>query len=166
MEGDAFLISAITPASPALIFSRSAASKPRSSERASLSDSTGAITGQIGFVRIGGNATNFTTFTNDKIADYYVGGETNNVTVLAPNGSRNLKFGRGLDTVSIYSHAIENLYANRGATSARVVSDRMIGNLSIGGDVANSQFLSGYVQNLSSILSSATTNLNQPSFAS
>lgn len=132
---------------------------------ASLTDTSGAITGQIGFVRIGGNATNFTTFTNDKIADFYIGGETNNVTVLAPNGSRNLRFGRGLDTVSIYSHAIENLYANRGAINSRVVSDRMIGNLTIGGDVADSQFLSGYTQGLTGILSSATTNLNQPSFA-
>ncbi|WP_435016620.1 hypothetical protein TA3x_004193 [Tundrisphaera sp. TA3] len=133
---------------------------------ASLPDPTGAITGQIGFIRVGGDATNFTTFTNDKISDFYVGGETNNLTVLAPNGSRNLKFGRGLDTVSIFSSAIENLYANRGALSSRVVSDRMIGNLSIGGDVANSQFLSGYVQNLTSILSTATTNLTQPNFAS
>ena len=133
---------------------------------ASLADSTGSITGQIGLVKVGGNATNFTTFTNDKLADYYVGGETNNVTILAPNGSRNLRFGRGLDTVSIYTHTIENLYANRGATNARVVSDRMIGNLSIGGDVADSQFLSGYVQNLSTVLSSATQNLSQSQFAS
>ena len=52
--------------------------------------------GQIGFVRIGGNATNFSTvLTNSQIANFYVGGETNNVNVLAPTSIRNLYFGRG-----------------------------------------------------------------------
>ena len=39
-------------------------------------DPTQQITGQIGFVRVGGNATNFSVQTNDKVSDYYIGGET------------------------------------------------------------------------------------------
>ncbi len=48
------------------------------------------------------------------LSNLYIGGETNNVAVLTPNGSRNLYFGKGLDTTTILTHSIENLYANRG----------------------------------------------------
>ncbi len=69
----------------------------------------GPATGQIGDVRIGGNVTNFTTFVTEdpmnaaaaegqldaKISNFYIGGETNNVLLVAPSGSRNISFGLG-----------------------------------------------------------------------
>ena len=59
-------------------------------------------TGQIGDVRVGGNATNFTTLAEEyamtttpvegaldaKISNFFIGGETNNVMLIAPSGSR------------------------------------------------------------------------------
>ncbi len=58
----------------------------------------GAATGQIGNVRVGGSATNFTTFVTEdplnvaasegqldaKISNYYIGGQTQNVLLIAP----------------------------------------------------------------------------------
>ncbi len=80
----------------------------------------GAATGQIGDVRVGGSATNFTTFVTEdpinvaaaegqldaKISNYYIGGQTNNVLLVAPSGSRNISFGLGMDNVTISSLAI------------------------------------------------------------
>ena len=132
----------------------------------SYTDTSSAITGEIGFVRIGGNATNFSVATNHTMANFYVGGETNNVSVLTPDGSRNMYFGKGLDTTTILSHAIENLYANRGATNSNVVTLRMIGDVKLGGDVNNSTFLSGYNQSLASVASSVETNVTSFSAAS
>jgi hypothetical protein len=111
----------------------------------SFEDPLTAIPGNFGFVRIGGNATNFSVVTGNQLANMYIGGETNNVAVLAANGSRNLYFGKGLDTTTILTHTIENLYANRDAVNSTVESVRQIGNLSVGGDVDNSNFLSGYI---------------------
>ena len=59
----------------------------------------GAATGQIGDVRVGGSATNFTTFVTEdpinvaaaegqldaKISNYYIGGQTDNVLLMAPS---------------------------------------------------------------------------------
>ena len=118
------------------------------------------ITGQIGDVRVGGDATNFSVLTNDQLANFYIGGETRNVFVLTPTGSRNLHFGKGLDTVTINTHFIEHLEANRGAQSSTVIADRGLGRLRFGGDVANSTFLSGYPQNLASALSSQSVTPN------
>ena len=61
----------------------------------SLPDQNTGITGQIGDVRVGGDATNFSVLTNDKLANFYIGGETRNVFLLTPTGSRNLHFGKG-----------------------------------------------------------------------
>ena len=82
-------------------------------------------TGQIGTVRVGGNATNFTTLAEEyslttspvergrkldaKISNYFVGGETNNVMVLSPSGARNISFGLGMDNTTINSLAIQSL---------------------------------------------------------
>jgi hypothetical protein len=128
---------------------------------ASFADPTTAITGEIGFVRVGGNATNFSVVTNNTLANLYIGGETNNDSILTPNGSRNLYFGKGFDTSSILTHSIENLYANRDMTNSDITSSRMIGNLSIGGNVANSNVLSGYQQDLATVASSAQSNIGQ-----
>jgi hypothetical protein len=127
----------------------------------SIADPVTAITGEIGFVRIGGDATNFSVVTNNTLANMYIGGETNNVAVLTPNGSRNFYFGKGLDTTTILTHSIENLYANRDALNSTVTSERMIGNMSIGGDVSNTTVLSGYQAGLANLEMSAQTNIGE-----
>ncbi len=128
----------------------------------SQTDTATAITGQIGFVRIGGNATNFATQTNDKISNFYIGGETNNVALLAPNGSRAIEFGKGMDTVTILTHYIDSLQANRGALNSNVTVDRNVGRVTIGGDVQNTQFLAGYQQGLASIFQTQTAPTTAP----
>ncbi len=127
---------------------------------ASLPDQSTQITGQIGDVRVGGDATNFSVLTNDRLANFYIGGETRNVSLLTPTGSRNLHFGKGLDTVTINTHSIEHLEANRGAQSSNITADRGLGRLRFGGDVANSTFLSGYPQNLAAAISSQSITPN------
>jgi len=124
---------------------------------------SGAVTGQIGNVRVGGNATNFSTLVfdatgsgNAKIANYSIGGETSNVLLVAPNGSRNVVFGRGMDTVDILSHVINTLNANRGALNSQVFVDRPISKVLIGGDVVNTTVLSGYQQSYSQIINNVT----------
>ncbi len=120
----------------------------------------GAVTGAIGNVRVGGNATNFSTFVfdptfsgGDKIANYSVGGETNNVLLVAPSGARNVYFGKGMDTVTILAHVINALQANRGALNSNVFADRSISRANFGGDVVNTKLLAGYQQNYTNILS-------------
>lgn len=109
-------------------------------------------TGQIGFVRIGGEATNLTvavtgptgTPDNARISDFYIGGETNKVVVTVPGGMRNVKFGRGMDSVAITTRNISHLVANRGAVGSQVVSNGPITLANFGGSVVNSRILSGY----------------------
>lgn len=102
------------------------------------------VTGQIGFVRVGNNATNFAVQTSTQISNYFVGGETNNVLVLAPAGLRNVYFGKGMDTAQIFTREIDTLNANRGALNSSVIVDERAGQVIIGGDVADTQFLVGY----------------------
>jgi hypothetical protein len=124
----------------------------------------GTVTGQIGYVRVGGDATNFTTFAtassifasgagdtlDPKITNFMIGGETTNVMLIAPAGSRDVSFGRGMDNVIINSHIIEHLHANRGAVNSRVTVSRTLDNLKLGGDLVNSFIQSGYSQSLTS----------------
>jgi hypothetical protein len=133
---------------------------------ASFTDTSSAITGEIGFVRVGGNATNFSVVTNHTLSNMYVGGEANNVSVLTPDGSRNFYFGKGFDTSSILSHSIENLQANRGAVNSSITTFRMIGDIKLGGDVDNSTFLSGYNQGLATAAETVESNLSEFSSAS
>jgi hypothetical protein len=128
-------------------------------ELAGVSSSLGAVTGQIGNVRIGGNATNFTPVVQDatgvsgaKINNFSVGGETNNVLVVAPNGMKNAAFGAGMDTTTIAANVIMTLQANRGAISSNVYSDRTISQVRFGGDVVNTNILTGVSQNFGTIL--------------
>ncbi len=74
-----------------------------------------------------------------KISNYYIGGQTQNVLLIAPSGSRNISFGLGMDNVTINSLAISSLRANRDALNSNVTVSRSIGNLLIGGDVAEHQ---------------------------
>ena len=110
-------------------------------------------------MRVGGNATNFSVVTNNYMSNMYIGGEANNVSVLTPNGARNFYFGKGFDTTTIYTHSIENLYANRGSLNSTIHSERQVGDMMIGGDVANGTFLSGYTLGLASAASTVQSNL-------
>jgi hypothetical protein len=134
----------------------------------------GVTTGQIGDIRIGGNVTNFTAmalasdvFTfpildpaqGPQVSNFFIGGETNNVSLVAPSGSRNVYFGRGMDNTFINTEFIQNLQANRGAIGSAVTVKRNIGNMIIGGDVVNSLIQSGYDQELSAVANSPVTAL-------
>ncbi len=124
---------------------------------------TGAVTGAIGNVRIGGNATNFMTLVFDntgvdgaKINNFSVGGETNNVLVVAPSGMQNAAFGKGMDTTDILTNVINTLQANRGAINSNVFVDRTISQVRLGGDVVDSSFLTGASQNFGTIYDAIT----------
>jgi hypothetical protein len=133
----------------------------------------GAATGQIGDVRVGGNATNFTTFITEdpisvaeaegqldaKISNYYIGGQTQNVLLVAPSGSRNISFGLGMDNVTINSLLISSLRANRDAIDSNVTVERSIGNLLIGGDVTGTNVGVGQLQSLFTFANAPPTTL-------
>lgn len=110
----------------------------------------GQITGFIGRVRVGGNATHLivsvtpATATDGGITDLFIGGETNQVTIDGGSGLRNAQFGLGMDTVAINSEHIQSLSANRGAVSSTITTRRDAGLLTFGGDVQNTQVLAGY----------------------
>ncbi len=141
-----------------------------------ISDVGGAITtGQIGFVRIGGNATNFTTMVLDtdlltypspdpvqgpQLSNFFVGGQTDNVILVAPSGARDVYFGQGMDNTYINTEFIQNLQANRGAIGSAVTVNRTIGNLVMGGDVINTYIQSGYQQELSAVANAPVTSIN------
>lgn len=134
---------------------------------------SGLTTGQIGDIRIGGNATNFTAFalntdtftlptpvdpvTGPQVSNFFIGGQTNNVILVAPSGSRNVFFGQGMDNVFINTEFIQNLQANRGAVGSAVTVKRNIGNMVMGGDVINTVIQSGYDQVLSAVANTPTT---------
>ena len=133
----------------------------------------GAATGQIGNLRVGGNATNFTTFMTEdplnvaaaegqldaKISNFYIGGQTNNVLLVAPSGSRNISFGLGMDNVTISSLSIASLRANRDALNSTVTVSRSIQNLLIGGDVQNTNVNVGEAQSLFTFANLPPTSL-------
>jgi hypothetical protein len=132
---------------------------------------TTGTTGQIGAVRILGSATNLTTFVLEgpkvatpvegvldaKVRDFSIGGETNNVLLVAPSGTRNISFGLGMDNVTINSLFISSLRANRDATNSTVTVSRSIGNLLIGGPVENTNVNVGESQGLVTFLGYQTS---------
>ena len=136
---------------------------------------SGLTTGQIGDIRIGGNATNFTAFaletdtftsppsvdpvTGPQVSNFFIGGQTDNVILVAPSGSRNVFFGQGMDNVFINTEFIQNLQANRGAVGSAVTVKRNIGNMVMGGDVINTVIQSGYDQDLSAVANSPVTSI-------
>ncbi len=104
-------------------------------------------TGAIGRFRIGGNATNMTVQVggnNARLTNFFIGGETNKVTISAVEGVRTAMFGLGMDTVSIQAGEIEQLKANRGAVGSSILVGRNAGSLTFGGDVINTNVLAGY----------------------
>ena len=134
----------------------------------------GVTTGQIGDIRIGGNATNFTTMaldtdlftfpsadpvTGPQVSNFFIGGQTDNVILVAPSGSRNVFFGQGMDNTYINTEFIQNLQANRGAVGSAVTVKRAIGNMIMGGDVISSFIQSGYDQELSAVANSPVTSI-------
>src|SRR5271157_37906 len=142
---------------------------------------SGLTTGQIGDIRIGGNATNFTAFaletdtftvpptvdpvTGPQVSNFFIGGQTDNVILVAPSGSRNVFFGQGMDNVYINTEFIQNLQANRGAVGSAVTVKRNIGNMVMGGDVINSFIQSGYDQELSAVANSPLTSIQGTTIA-
>jgi hypothetical protein len=132
----------------------------------------GAATGQIGNVRVGGSATNFTTLVTEdplnvaasegqldaKISNYYIGGQTQNVLLIAPSGARNIEFGLGMDNVTISTDTIASLRANRDALNSTVTVSRSIQNLLIGGDVQNTLVNVGEAQSLFAFVNLPPTN--------
>jgi hypothetical protein len=83
-----------------------------------------------------------------KITNFMIGGETNNVMMIAPGGSRDVSFGRGMDNVVINTQFISHLRANRGAVNSSVTASRTIDSMTLGGDLVNSLIQSGYTQTL------------------
>jgi hypothetical protein len=129
----------------------------------------GASTGQIGNIRIGGNATNLSSFVfdgtgtgNARISNFSVGGETNNVMIIAPNSLHNAVFGKGMDNVDIYTHIINTLQANRDALNSQVFVDRTISNAMIGGPVNNTDVITGVMQNYQNIYDNVTGQSSNP----
>ncbi len=122
----------------------------------SLPETAAAVNAEIGDVRVGGNATNLSVYSGDKINTFFVGGETNNISILAVGGSRNLYFGKGMDDVDVLTNSIQKLFANRGAVNSSVSSARQIGNIQFGGDVVGTNIGSGYT--ISSIAPEQTYN--------
>ena len=55
---------------------------------ASIPSTAASLQGAIGTVRVLGNATNFSTQSNTRLQNYYVGGETKNIQVLAESHLR------------------------------------------------------------------------------
>jgi hypothetical protein len=115
------------------------------------------LTGQGGFIRVGGNATEFTVMvdnnpstssggasTNASIANFSIGGQTNDVLVLAGGTVRNAFFGLGMDNTKINADVIGGIQANRGVTDSQVTVARGIGRFVSGGDVVGSNVQSGY----------------------
>lgn len=119
---------------------------------ASIPNSTSTVAGEIGFIKVGNNATNFSVQTTGHVSNFYIGGETDNVFLLAVAGTRDLYFGLGLDNTTIRTHFIGSLQTNRGAIQSDVFVERNIGRLSFGGDVINTHVISGLDQNLLSVL--------------
>lgn len=142
-----------------------------------VSDGSPAGTGQIGDVRIGGNATNFTTLVDEytlgttpaegaldaKISNFFIGGETNNVMLVAPSGSRNVSFGLGMDNVTINSLTIQNLRVNRDATNSTLTVSRSIQNMLIGGNIVNTNIQAGYAQSLFEDIAYPSVGFTAPS---
>jgi hypothetical protein len=110
-----------------------------------------AITGSIGFIRVGGNATNFSVQSGGAdglLSNSYIGGEPNNVQLLATGGMRNVYFGTGMDTTTILTHSLMTLKANRGALNSTVGVERAVGTAIFGGPVVGSTLRSGVNLNL------------------
>lgn len=123
------------------------------------------IVGAIGEVMVRNNATNFGVQSGTQIRKINIGGETNNVFALSPSGIRYAQFGLGMDNVTIHTHTMSRLEANRGAVNSQIQVNRQMGYFRSGGDVINSLLLSGLNQNLTTEfrtqtpISSATADL-------
>lgn len=107
-----------------------------------------AIVGAIGQVMVKGNATNFGVQSGTTIRRLNIGGETRSIFALAVEGIRYGQFGLGMDDVTIHTHTMSRLEANRGAIGSEVKSTRQLGYFRTGGDVIDSTILSGVQQDL------------------
>ncbi|WP_145268519.1 hypothetical protein [Tautonia plasticadhaerens] len=104
-------------------------------------------TGAIGRFRVGGNATNLSVQVSGieaRLTNFFIGGETNKVSISALEGVRTALFGLGMDTVAIQAGEMEQLNANRGAVASSVLVGGNAGSIALGGDVVNTTVLAGY----------------------
>ncbi|MFM1802306.1 MAG: hypothetical protein RJA81_1658, partial [Planctomycetota bacterium] len=120
------------------------------------------IVGAIGEVMIRNNATNFGVQSGTQIRRVNIGGETNNVLALSPSGIRYAQFGLGMDNVTIHTHTMSRLEANRGAVNSEVKVSRQMGYFRSGGDVINSTILSGVSQDLTNEFRTQVPSSNTP----
>jgi hypothetical protein len=109
-----------------------------------------SIVGAIGEVMVRGNATNFAAQSGTSIRRLNIGGETRNVFALATSGVRYAQFGLGMDNVTIHTHTMSRLEANRGAVGSEVKVNRQLGYFRTGGDVIDTVVQSGLAQDLTS----------------
>ena len=152
-------------ASPSRLWAGSASSRPTRSTAArrtslrrsrpaggvvveALPETAAAITGEIGFLRVGGNATSFSVSPTTTSTPSSSAARRTTCRSWPLGGTRNLYFGKGMDTTTIQTHTIQNLFANRGAINSKVIADRQIGNVEFGGDVVGTIVEAGYDQNL------------------
>jgi hypothetical protein len=106
------------------------------------------IAGPMGYVRVGFDATNFTAQSSDRIGNFFVGGETSGVNVLAVLGVNQMLFGLGMDDVTVRAETVQTVQANRGMVSTEMFVTGNIGRMTLGGDVVNSTVLAGVDQSL------------------
>jgi hypothetical protein len=177
LEPTQFSNTQISPftASPGGTFLISQGGPPSGENPVTLQD-IASIPGQIGDVRIGGPATNLTTYVLEterdaaltegeadaKVSNFYIGGQTNNVLLVAPSGARNVAFGLGMDNVTISASSIATLRANRDALNSTVTISRSIQNLLVGGDVQNTLVNVGERQSFVHFLGNSNPNTPNP----
>ena len=68
-----------------------------------------------------------------------------------------------MDTATILAHVIENLSANRGAVNSNVTTNREVFHARFGGDVVDTNILSGYQANLTTIFTNQAAPTTFPS---
>ncbi len=107
-----------------------------------------SISGAIGDVVVRNGATNLGIQSATLIRNINIGGETHNILALSADGIRYGKFGLGMDNVTIHTHTMSRLEANRGAVNSDVKVSRELGYFRSGGDVVDSTILSGLNQDL------------------
>lgn len=120
------------------------------------------VTGAIGEVMVRNNATNFSVQSLGRIRKINIGGETRNVFSLSPGGLRYAQFGLGMDNVTIHTHTMSRLEMNRGAVGSEVQVKRELGYLRSGGDVIDTNVITGVNTDLTTEFRTQSSPSNNP----
>lgn len=120
------------------------------------------VTGAIGEVMVKNNATNFSVQSLGRIRKINIGGETHNIFSLSPGGLRYGQFGLGMDNVTIHTHTMSRLEMNRGATASNIEVQRELGYLRSGGDVVDTNVITGLASDLTAEFRTQTAPTNNP----